>query len=163
MSGENKKVVSKLSHIEIVHDDPKAAAKFMEEVLGAVQVEKQWSGWLSKSFNIECIHMMFGGIVYQILKPSDMLPTWKELLEKSGPYIHNLSLQVYGKDELRQKLIDKGVKEIHNWEKAIDMKAAGFSVEGGPIDAHFFDATKECGIRFEFVENCPEWEPGEQE
>lgn len=64
------------------------------------------------------------------------------MLEKSGPYIHNLSLQVYGKDELRQKLIDKGVKEVHNWEKSIDMKAAGFSVEGGPIDAHFFDDTK---------------------
>lgn len=162
MPKENKKVVSKLSHIEIVHDNPKAAAEFLKEVFGAVQVEKQWSGWLSKTFNIECIHMMFGGVVYQILKPSETLPTWDELLKTSGPYIHNLSLQVNGMEKFREKLLANGAVEVHNWENAIDFKAAGFSVDE-PKTALFFDARKQCGLRFEFIESLPEWEPGEQE
>lgn len=163
MAKENKKVVSKLSHIEIVHNDPKAAADFMRDVFGAVQVEKKWSGWLSKTFNIECIHMMFGGIVYQILKPSVILPSWDKLLKTEGPSIHNLSLQVNGAEKLREVLKARGAIEVEAWKGAIDFKAAGFSVEGPPRDAFFYDATSQCGLRFEFTESLPEWEPGEQE
>jgi len=163
MAKENRKIVSKLSHIEVVHDNPKAAAEFMRDIFGAVQVEKEWSGWLSKTFQIECIHMMFGGVVYQILKPSNLLPSWDSLLRREGPAIHNLSLQVHGADKFRAALKSKGVEEVHAWEGAIDFKAAGYSVDGPPRDAFFFDATRQCGLRFEFIDNLPEWEPGEQE
>ena len=163
MARENKKIVSKLSHVEIVHDNPQAAADFMRDMFGAVQVEKQWSGWLAKTFQIECIHMMFGGIVYQILKPSPALPSREKLLKEVGPSVHNMSIQVNGADKFRAALKARGVEEVHAWKGAIDFKAAGYDVEGPPRDAFFFDATRECGLRFEFIESLPEWEPGEQE
>lgn len=108
--------------------------------------------------------MMFGGVVYQILKPINdkLLPTWDMQLKTQGPGIHNLSLQINGANKFREKLIERGVKEVNYWPKAIDLGAAGYSVDG-LLDAYLFDATKECGFRFEFIESQPEWEPGEQE
>jgi len=105
--------------LELVHENPKEAAKFMEEAFGAVQVEKQWSGWLSDTFNIDCIHMMFGGVVYQILKPSEGLTSHLNVLKTEGPCIHNLSIQVNNAKKFREKLLSMGVKELHNWEKGI--------------------------------------------
>lgn len=157
---ENKKIVQKFMHIEIVHDDPKAAAEFMAEAFGAVQVEKEFSEWIGNAFGIDIIHMMFGGIVYQILKPSDTLPEWQEQLKTHGPSIHNVSLQVRDADALRQKLLDMGVKEGHDWRGFNTFAGTGFSTDQ-TMKGCFFDARKECGLCFEFDNVCPEWEPGE--
>ena len=161
MAKENKKIIKNLTHIEIVHDDPLSAAEFMREVFGAVQVEKQFSEFASKAFNTISIHMMFGGVVYQIVKPPEMLPSWCNQLEKNGPSIHNLCLQVNGADNLREKLLDKGVTELHNIP-GFDLNLAGFTTDE-PRDLYVFDASEQCGLRFEFIESAPEWEPGEQD
>jgi catechol 2,3-dioxygenase-like lactoylglutathione lyase family enzyme len=169
MKVENQQFVSKFTHIEIVHDDPRAAAEFMQNVFGAVQVEKKLSDWLANKFNIECIHMMFGGIVYQLVKPNQTdkpgryISSWEKVLNNEGPAVHNITIQVNDLEQFREKMLEQGAKEVHAWKKGIDFKAAGFDVEGGPKDAYFFDAIRQCGLRIEFLETLPEWEPGKQE
>jgi len=158
---ENKKIISKLNHIEIVHDNPQAAAEFMAEAFGAVQVEKEFSENMGKAFGFEMIHMMFGGVVYQILKPNDVLAEWKERLKNEGPSINNLSFQVHGTQALRQKLKDMGCKELHDWG-GMTTDGLGFSCpDGTSLAAYVVDAREQCGLFFEFMEDLPEWEPGE--
>lgn len=158
---ENRTVVSKMAHVEVVHDNPAAAAQFMRDVLGAVDVEHGITSWLREKRGLDCYHMMFGGIVYQILKPVSRLASWEALLKREGPAIHNISLQVTDAHKLRADLKAAGAVELS--AGTVDFNQLGFKVEGPPRDNYNFDATRQCGLRLEFLTALPEWEPGEQE
>jgi hypothetical protein len=86
----------------------------MAEAFGAVQVEKELSAWLAKTFNMDLIHMKMGGTVYQIVKPGTAIPEWTEQLEQRGPCISNVSWQIHGAHAFAQKLRDMGMKECHD-------------------------------------------------
>lgn len=155
MEKKNDVEVKALLHLEMLHDDPKAAAEFLHEVLGAEQVEKDFAGLIAHDFDCECIHMMAGNIVFQLIKPNKeyrpTLNTWwdRDLMEKQGPFLHNVTMLVRNADQLAKKLVAKGGTRMGEVES--------ITPDGqGTTTVYMYDATKQCGMRFEFVEAPPE-------
>ena len=106
---EDNKIVTGFSHLEMLVEDPKAAAKFMEEVFSAVRVEVDFANLIGRDFDCECIHMQAGGVIYQLIRPNDQFrPSlnhwWKRnLLKEHGNCIHNVSIQVRDPECICQK------------------------------------------------------------
>lgn len=161
MTKDSRSIVSRLSHVEVVHDNPAAAAAFMRDVLGAVQVEQGITSWLNKTLDLGAIHMLCGGVVYQLLKPNHYLPSWQKLLQREGPAIHNISIQVNDTEKFRAAMKSHGVEEIS--AAKVDFNELGFNVDGPPADAFNFDTSRHCGFRLEVLPTIPQWVPGEQE
>jgi len=155
----SEEVVSAFVHIEMVHPDPDAAAKFMEEVLGAVQVEKKLSAFFeSLAPGMRCIHMRTGNVVFQFVNPIPGLESWKRQMDRSGPGVHNITLQVNGLEKVREEMLKRGCVQVAEFHP--HLKDGGLDVEG-PIDCYVVDAMEQAGMRFEMIETLPAWVTGE--
>lgn len=153
MSGKIKAFV----HLEMVHPDPDAAARFMQEMFGAEQVEQEISSYLeSLAPGMRIVHMLVGGVVFQFVKP---VPgnSWQELLDAQGPCVHNVTFQVDGLEEVRAALLAKGCQQVSQFD--IKMQKGGLNVSGKQR-AYVINAMPQVGLRFEMIETMPEWVPG---
>ena len=64
--------VSAFVHIEVVHPDPDAAARFMAETLGAEQVEQNLTAYFEEQTpGIRVVHMRIGNVPF---RSSNRLP-----------------------------------------------------------------------------------------
>lgn len=153
---ENKNVeVKGLLHLEMLHDDPAAAAEFLQKVLGAERCEQEFAGLIGHHFDCECIHMKAGNIIFQLIKPNKEyrpeLNTWwdRDLLEKQGPFVHNVTMLIRNADQLAKNLVEAGGRRMGEVES--------ITPDGkGKTMVYMYDVSKECGMRFEFVEAPPE-------
>jgi 4-hydroxyphenylpyruvate dioxygenase-like putative hemolysin len=151
--------VSAFVHIEIVHDDPAAAASFMAKTLGAVQVEKRLSTYFETlAPDMRVIHMRAGNVVFQFVKPVAGLESWHSQFKASGPGVHNVTIQVNNLEQVRQELLDEGCKQIAEFHPAL--RDGGLDVDG-PITCYVIDATAQAGLKFEMIETLPAWVSGE--
>lgn len=151
---KNDVEVKALVHLEILHDNPKEAAQFLTDVLGAERVEEEFSSYIEREFDCENIHMKAGNVIFQLIKPNKELrpelSTWwdRDLLEKQGPFIHNICLLVRNADKFAENLVKHGARKMGAKPAlAPDMKTMS--------TVNMYDATKQCGVRFEFVEAPP--------
>ena len=148
-------------HVEIVHPDPDAAARFMEETMGAKRVESQLSSYIEKlGEGLRVVHVQAGGVVFQIIRPVPIpgLNSWSEHLAEHGPSVHNVTLMMDGLDSVRDKMHDRGCSTIA--EMDLEFGAAGLDVSGSR-KVYVVDAIRQAGVRFEMLETMPEWIPGE--
>ncbi len=117
-------------HVEIVHPDPDAAARFMSETIGAVQVERQISGTIEKiADGMRVIHMQAGGVVFQIIRPVPIpgLNSWYEHLQEHGPSVHNVTLMMDGLDGVKDRMLERGGTTDADLD--MDVSAMGLGIE----------------------------------
>ncbi|MGG0717024.1 hypothetical protein ABE096_05395 [Robertmurraya massiliosenegalensis] len=154
---KNDVEIKGLVHLEILHDNPSEAAEFLQEVLGAERCEEGFSSLIEREFDCENIHMKAGNVIFQVIKPNPEfrpeLNTWwqRDLLDKQGPFLHNITLLVKNADRFAQKIVEHGGTKMGAKDAlAPDMQHIN--------TVHMYDASKQCGMRFEFVEAPPEME-----
>ncbi len=144
-------------HLEIVHPDPDAAARFMSEVFRARQVEQQLSNYLeSLAPGLRIVHLLVGNVVFQFVKPVPGT-SWQKLLDAQGPCVHNVTLQVDGLEAVREAMIVRGCKQVSQFD--MQMQDGGLEVEGWQR-AYVVNAMAQTGLRFEMIETMPAWVPG---
>ena len=142
-----KNKIAAFMHIEIVHADPYGAAKFLEEVFDAEQVEKAFSSGLEARFpGVEAVHVKMGNVIFQFIKPIEEFVSWTDQLNTSGPGIHNISLVMNDLESVREVLLAKGCKER---AKFSTMRKDGLG--SGPLPVYIIDAFEQAGIRLELV------------
>ena len=153
--------VSAFVHIEMVHPDPDAAVKFMQEVFGAEIVEKRLSTFFESLVpGMRVIHARMGNVVFQFVKPIPGLESWQRQMDRSGPGVHNVTLQVDGLEHVRKAMLDRGCVQVAEFHP--DLRDGGLDVDG-PITCYVVDATEQTGIKFEMIETLPAWVSGEAE
>jgi predicted enzyme related to lactoylglutathione lyase len=151
------RTVKAFVHIEMVHPDPDAAARFMQEVFGAEQVERQLSTYLeSVAPGLRIVHMLVGGVVFQFVKPVAGT-SWQKLLDAQGPCVHNVTLQVDGLEAVREAMLARGCRQVSQFD--MQMQDGGLEVEGKQR-AYVVNAMAQTGLRFEMIETMPQWVPG---
>jgi predicted enzyme related to lactoylglutathione lyase len=150
-------VINANVHHEILVYDAVEAASFMEEVLGATRVEIEFGEMVEQGWDVTNRHMFLGGRVYQLLSPVHdiehtplALRNWydRSLL----PGIHNVTFSVNDAEALAKKMREKGVATFGEMRPA-----------GAPPDVpgvFMYDARKQCGMIFEFVQAPPDGTPG---
>ena len=142
-----KNKVSAFMHIEIVHPDPYGAAKFLEEIFDAEEVEKEFTDRLKVRFpGEEIIHMRMGNVIFQILKPIEGLDSWVNHLKTYGPSIHNISLVMNDLESVRDAMLAKGCTERM---KLSTQRRDGLGSEMLPC--YIIDAFEQSGMRFELI------------
>ena len=148
-------------HVEIVHPDPDAAARFMEETMGARRVERRLSSYIEKlGEGLRIVHVQAGGVVFQIIRPVPIpgLNSWYEHLQEHGPGVHNVTLMMDGLESVRESMLLRGCSVAA--EMDLNFGEAGLDVTGSR-KVYVVDAIEQAGVRFEMLESLPEWTPGE--
>jgi catechol 2,3-dioxygenase-like lactoylglutathione lyase family enzyme len=154
--------ITAVLHVEVVHDRPEDAAAFLERTLGAERVEPRLAEYLSSLHpDLHVVHVRFGNLVVQIVKPPDTerLASWHEQLSREGPGIHDIAIMVDDLDEVRDRMVADGATERHAFD-GMTLGKSGMAVDGVQR-AFLIDARTQAGIRFELIENIPAWVPGE--
>ena len=134
-------------HTEMLCEDPAAAQKFFEDVFGATRVETGFARNIEEDFELTNRHMLMNGEIYQFIKPNDEvsepLKNWYDLDVLPG--IHNVTFAVKDAEALALTLREKGCRcmgEMHS------VAPDGVT----PCKVYMYDATKQCGMRFEFIQ-----------
>jgi catechol 2,3-dioxygenase-like lactoylglutathione lyase family enzyme len=158
MSDENGSQVSVRGwlHVEVVHPDPDAAAKFLCDTLGGRIVERELCENLkSLAEGVGCVHVLVAGVVFQLVRPIEGLEPWYSVLKEQGPCVHNVTFNVDGLEHAREVL-----------EAAGATKAAELDVPLGAMSkselnrVYVMDARQQAGIRIEMAD-VPGWIGGE--
>lgn len=143
-------------HHEIVHPDPHAAAQFMIDVLGAESCEEGPSCACEQLMGTECKHVLFGGTIFQFIKPIPSLPGWQETLDKRGPCIHNVAITVDDVKAVSQTLIEMGALDVGYFELD-DMSMLFPDADSVSFPTAYIDASAGCGLFFEIMARTPYW------
>jgi catechol 2,3-dioxygenase-like lactoylglutathione lyase family enzyme len=150
--------VTAFVHIEVVHPDPDAAAAFMRDVLGAVEVERAISSYAETlAPGLRVIHMKLGNVVFQILTPVPGLDSWVDHLAQHGPSVHNVTVFVKDVEQMREAMIAGGGTEA----AVLPVDLSPVLPDAGPQMAYVIDCRQQSGLRFEIVEPIPGLVPGE--
>lgn len=146
-------------HLELVHPDPDAVLATLSAAFGARQVESRLSNWLEQIFpGGRCVHARVGNVVFQIIRPTEAMPTWHAQLEEHGPSVHNITFYVDDLEESAGALLDRGAETVGIFEMPFSQIGLGGEQ---PTKVHVLDARKQTGLRFELLERVDGWEPGE--
>jgi predicted enzyme related to lactoylglutathione lyase len=144
-------------HVEIVHPDPDAAARFTEEVLGAEVVEPRTAALIETFMaGMRCIHMRMGNIVLQFIKPGEGMDSWQEQLERDGPSVHNIAYTVGDVEAVRRALVERGGKVLKEFTD-VDMTPAG--LDGELFTTLMIDVREQIGLRLELLGAGSNWPP----
>ncbi|MFW9785853.1 MAG: VOC family protein [Candidatus Heimdallarchaeota archaeon] len=84
---------STMLHIELTTDDNERTYNFLHHLFGTELVEKEFSDMLDSDF-MRIIHVNLSNVVLQYCQPVEKVGTWYDLLQKNGPYVHNLNWSV---------------------------------------------------------------------
>jgi predicted enzyme related to lactoylglutathione lyase len=142
-------------HVEIVHPDPDAAARFTQEVLGAEVVEPRTAALIETFMpGMRCVHMRVGNIVFQFIKPGEGMDSWREQLEREGPSVHNIAYTVGDIEAVRRALVGRGAKILKEFTE-VDMTPAG--LVGELFTTLMIDAREQIGLRLELLEASCNW------
>ena len=104
---------SKFIHIEIVHPDPDAAAAFIRETIGGVDVEPRMAAHLESVMpGLRAVHVLVGNCVLQFVRPSPAMASWQEQLDTSGPGVHNVTFEVSDFEAVTAALRERGAETL---------------------------------------------------
>lgn len=81
---------STMLHIELTNSDNEKTYEFLHRLFRTEIVEKEFSDILNSDF-MRIIHVNLSNVVLQYCQPVAKQGTWYELLQKNGPYVHNLN------------------------------------------------------------------------
>ena len=151
--------ITALVHIEVVTEDPDAAATFMEEVFGAQRAEPEFSRFCEgykEDSGSRVVHVRAGTTIFQFIRPSGS-GSWREQLDTSGPGVHNITLEVANLDDACAEMLARGCRELLSF--SADFRAAGYESDAGAT-GYAIDASEQIGMRLEMVPVETHYEPG---
>jgi hypothetical protein len=126
-------------HLEVIHTNPPAAARFIRDVFGGQDVDVELTKKLGQTGSM-CEHVLSGGMVYEFVKPVPELIGSQEQMKKDGPIARFASYQV---DDVNA---------------AVDvLLAAGCKLIGRKDDCAWIDAADKCALNFEIIKKSDEW------
>ncbi|MFX1324867.1 MAG: VOC family protein [Promethearchaeota archaeon] len=102
---------STMLHIELTVDNNERIYNFLHNLFGTELVEKEFSNMLDSDF-MRIIHINLSNIVLQYCQPVEKVGTWYELLQKNGPYVHNLNWSVDDIKETVKKFKQEKIPKI---------------------------------------------------
>ena len=102
---------STMLHVELTTSDNDATYEFLHKLFGTEKVEKEFSSVLDSDF-MRIIHVNLSNVVLQYCQPVGKERTWYELLQKNGPYVHNLNWCVSNIGETVRKFEKEKVPRI---------------------------------------------------
>jgi predicted enzyme related to lactoylglutathione lyase len=134
-------------HLEMLCDDPAGAEKFFVEVFGAERTEVGFAREIEETFELTNRHVQMNGEIYQFIRPNDKvswpLMNWYD--RSVSPGIHNVTFVVADAEGLARTLREKGCRCMG------EMRAVAPNMVT-PTTVYMYDATKQCGMRFEFIQ-----------
>lgn len=151
--------ITAFSHVEIVHPDPDAAARFMRDIFGAQTVGNELAAYLEQMCppGTRVAHVLVGAVVFQFIKPAPGLDSWVEQLATRGPSVHNVSIMVKGLEGARNRMIEAGCHELLRFD-GLRLQDAGVIGATGEQRGYNIDARKQAGVIFEMIEDIPGWD-----
>ncbi|MBU4215805.1 MAG: hypothetical protein KJ792_14255, partial [Actinobacteria bacterium] len=139
-------------HSEIVHPDPVAAARFMQDVLGAETCEPELSAGIEVACNAVCRHVTVGGVVWQFITPGSLPDSWQKTLDSNGPCVHDVHFFVDDEPATKTAMLERGCKLIGDMDWPVSAFLPG-APEDLRVQGSWIDATEQCGLRFELAMN----------
>jgi catechol 2,3-dioxygenase-like lactoylglutathione lyase family enzyme len=172
--------VGVFQHAEIVVPDAEAAAEFMCTVMGAERTEKQIYDTIT-AHNAGTVHVLYGGIVYQLIEPHPNLLGWKEHMEAIGPSTRLIcfhfrndlqpildKMTARGAEPIRHPVVEgvdnaTGANEAPTTLPVADTGTFGwmYGEDGDDFDRPWkfmwLDGIESCGINWEMLEQSYRW------
>ena len=143
--------LSPLFHIEIVVHDAEASYQFLHKVFGAQKVEEHIPAYLEEILpGTKCIHASIGGVVLQIVQPTEQLPSWYKQLKEKGPGVHNLTFLVDDLDAAVEFLKSEGAPVTFSIE--LEKSRIFGSDAKGSLQVPMIDTMDKIGFRIELAE-----------
>lgn len=166
-------------HAEIVVPDAVAAADFMCDVMGGERTEKTIYETIS-DHNAPCVHVLYGGIVYQLIQPHPNLLGWQEHLDAVGPSTRLICyhfkndvqplldrMTAFGATPIRHPKVE-GVENAGAQEEERELPEADtgtfgwmYGPDGDDFDRNWkfmwLDGLDVCGVNWEMLENSYRW------
>jgi hypothetical protein len=127
VTGENELIgdVSPMLHIELVTNDAEKTYDLLHKLFGSEKVEIQFADFLDTPF-MHIIHVNLSNVVLQYCQPlvKKGVPSWSELLDKNGSYVHNITFVVDNIPETAEKFKKEGISPVFTfplqWEKVVE-------------------------------------------
>jgi len=143
-------------HVEVVHPDPDAAARFLCDTLGGRIVERELTASLKTlAEGLGCVHVLVSGVVFQLVRPVEGLEPWYSVLKEHGPCVHNVTFNVDGLEHAREVLEAAGATKVADLEVPL-----GALSDDDLTRVYLMDARQQAGIRIE-MGDVPRWIGGE--
>lgn len=148
--------ISPILHLEPVTHDVEKVYELLHDIFGAEKVEIEFVKFLNLPF-LKIIHVALGNLVIQFLEPLDkeIVPTWAALLDKNGPYVHNLSFLLHDTEELVE-MVEKFKKEGISVLFTIPFNYDRWELPEKPLKnestAYMMDTLEKLGFHLEFGE-----------
>ena len=164
VTGENELIgnVSPMLHIELVTNDAEKTYELLHKLFGSEKVEIEFANFLDTPF-MHIIHVNLSNVVLQYCQPivKKGVPSWAELLDKYGTYVHNITFVVDDIPETAEKFKKEGIYPVFTfplqWDKVVEnaksdlppihmmntMEKLGFHLELGEMVTNDPDSIKE--------------------
>ncbi|HEC37930.1 hypothetical protein LCGC14_0956150 [marine sediment metagenome] len=154
-TGHNELIgnVSPMLHIELVTNDLEETYELLHKVFGSEKVELEFAEFLDNPF-LHIIHVNLSNVVLQYCKPmanADVPQgSWYNLLEKNGPYVHNITFTVDDLEETVEKLKKEGVEPLFTFN--LEWDRVSKNMEPGARKVYMMNSLNELGFHLEFGE-----------
>jgi catechol 2,3-dioxygenase-like lactoylglutathione lyase family enzyme len=137
-------------HLEVLVRDPVEAEKFLEDVFGAERTEQEFAYQVEEGWDLRNRHVKMAGEIYQLLTPNHDVPNTPSFLRNWYdrpilPSVHNVTFSVNDAKAFAAKLRSRGVRSMG--EARVQTPDPD-----NPATVYMYDATQQCGLRFEFVQ-----------
>jgi hypothetical protein len=127
VTGSDKLIgnVSPMLHIELVTNDAEKTYELLKKLFGSEKIEIEFADFLDTPF-MHIIHVNLSNVVLQYCQPlvKKGVPSWSELLEKNGSYVHNITFIVDNIPETAEKFKEEGITPVFTfplpWKKVVE-------------------------------------------
>ena len=147
--------VSPMLHIELVTNDAEKTYELLHKLFGSEKVEIEFADFLDTPF-MHIIHVNLSNVVLQYCQPlvKKGVPSWSELLDKNGSYVHNITFVVDNIPETAEKFKKEGITPVFTfplpWDKVIE------NVKPDLPPVHMMNTFEKLGFHLELGETVTE-------
>jgi len=147
--------VSPMLHIELVTNDAEKTYELLHKLFGSEKVEIEFANFLDTPF-MHIIHVNLSNVVLQYCQPlvKKGVPSWAELLDKNGSYVHNITFVVDNIPETAEKFKKEAISPVFTfplpWNKVIE------NVKPDQKPIHMMNTLEKLGFHLELGETPTE-------
>ena len=144
-------------HIELVTSDLEKTYELLHNVFGSEKVEIEFANLLSSPF-MKILHFNLSNVVLQYCQPMMKVDgpfgSWYRLLEKNGPYVHNITFVFDDVDEIVGNFKKEGIEPLFNFQVAWEKLDEKMKAERKPV--YMMNSLDILGFHMEFGEAVSE-------
>ena len=145
--------VSPMLHIELVTSDLEKTYELLHKVFGSEKVEIDFANFLDSPF-MRIMHVNLSNVVLQYCQPmvkvKTVMNSWYELLEKNGPYVHNITFAVDNMEETIEKFKKEGIEPLFTFNLEWDRVSEDMKPGARPV--YMMNTMEKLGFHLELGE-----------